>query len=131
MFTSEYFMNILERVNKEYIDELVKNNPVPSFRAGDTVQVAIKIKEGDKTRTQLFEGVVIARKNRSIGSSFKVRKISNGEGVERLFHLYSPNISIKVLKHGKVRRAKLYYLRNKKGKATRIVEKTRKNDVNE
>ena len=124
-------MNILERVNKEYIDELVKNNPVPSFRAGDTVQVAIKIKEGDKTRTQLFEGVVIARKNRSIGSSFKVRKISNGEGVERLFHLYSPNISIKVLKHGKVRRAKLYYLRNKKGKATRIVEKTRKNDINE
>ena len=124
-------MNILEQVNKEYIDELIKNNPVPNFRAGDTVQVAIKIKEGDKTRTQLFEGVVIARKNRSIGSSFKVRKISNGEGVERLFHLYSPNISIKVLKHGKVRRAKLYYLRNRKGKATRIVEKTRKNDVNE
>lgn len=121
-------MNILEQVNKEYIDELTKNNPVPSFRAGDTVQVAIKIKEGDKTRTQLFEGVVIARKNRSIGSSFKVRKISNGEGVERLFHLYSPNISIKVLKHGKVRRAKLYYLRNRTGKATRIVEKTRKSN---
>ncbi len=119
-------MNILEQVNKEYIDELTKNNPVPGFRAGDTVQVAIKIKEGDKTRTQLFEGVVIARKNRSIGSSFKVRKISNGEGVERLFHLYSPNISIKVLKHGRVRRAKLYYLRNRTGKATRIVEKTRK-----
>lgn len=122
-------MNILEQVNKEYIEELVKNNPVPSFRAGDTVQVAIKIKEGDKTRTQLFEGVVIAKKNRSIGSSFKVRKISNGEGVERLFHLYSPNISIKVLKHGKVRRAKLYYLRNRTGKATRIVEKTRKNGL--
>ena len=121
-------MNILEQVNKEYIDELVKNNPVPDFRAGDTVQVAIKIKEGDKTRTQLFEGVVIARKNRSIGSSFKVRKISNGEGVERLFHLYSPNISIKVLKHGKVRRAKLYYLRNRTGKATRITEKTRKSN---
>ena len=121
-------MNILEQVNKEYIDELTKNNPVPSFRAGDTVQVAIKIKEGDKTRTQLFEGVVIARKNRSIGSSFKVRKISNGEGVERLFHLYSPNISVKVLKHGKVRRAKLYYLRNRTGKATRIVEKTRKSN---
>ena len=122
-------MNILEQVNKEYIEELVKNNPVPNFRAGDTVQVAIKIKEGDKTRTQLFEGVVIAKKNRSIGSSFKVRKISNGEGVERLFHLYSPNISIKVLKHGKVRRAKLYYLRNRTGKATRIVEKTRKNGL--
>lgn len=119
-------MNILEQVNKEYIDELVKSNPVPSFRAGDTVQVAIKIKEGDKTRTQLFEGVVIAKKNRSIGSSFKVRKISNGEGVERLFHLYSPNISIKVLKYGKVRRAKLYYLRNRTGKATRIVERTKK-----
>ena len=122
-------MNILEQVNKEYIEELVKNNPVPSFRAGDTVQVAIKIKEGDKTRTQLFEGVVIAKKNRSIGSSFKVRKISNGEGVERLFHLYSPNISIKVLKHGKVRRAKLYYLRNRTGKATRIAEKTRKSSL--
>ena len=118
-------MNILEQVNKWYIEELVKNNPVPNFRAGDTVQVSIKIKEGDKTRTQLFEGVVIAMKNRSIGSSFKVRKISNGEGVERLFHLYSPNISIKVLKHGKVRRAKLYYLRNRTGKATRIVEKPR------
>lgn len=119
-------MNILEQVNKKYIDELVKANPVPNFRAGDTVQVAIKIKEGDKTRTQLFEGVVIAKKNRSIGSSFKVRKISNGEGVERLFHLYSPSISIKVLKHGKVRRAKLYYLRNRTGKAARIVEKIRK-----
>ncbi len=118
-------MNILEQVNKEYIDELLKNNPVPSFRAGDTVQVAIKINDGEKTRTQLFEGVVIARKNRSIGSSFKVRKISNGEGVERLFYLYSPNISIKVLKHGKVRRAKLYYLRDRTGKATRIEEKAR------
>ena len=122
-------MNILEEFNNNYIKELTSKNPVPNFRAGDTVQVAIRNKEGDKTRTQLFEGVVIARKNRSIGSSFKVRKISNGEGVERLFHLYSPNISIKVLKHGKVRRAKLYYLRKRTGKATRIEEKVRKSEI--
>ena len=119
-------MNILQQVEKENVEKLVAKNPVPDFRAGDTVQVSVKIIENNKERKQLFEGVVIAKRNRSIGSSFKVRKISNGEGVERLFHLYSPNIEIKVLKHGKVRRAKLYYLRNRKGKAARIVERQRR-----
>ena len=119
-------MNILQQVEKEQVEKLVAKNPVPDFRAGDTVCVSVKIIENNKERRQSFEGVVIARRNRSIGSSFKVRKISNGEGVERLFHLYSPNIEIKVLKHGKVRRAKLYYLRNRTGKAARIAEKQRK-----
>lgn len=124
-------MNLLEKIEQEQVSSLVQKNPVPTFRAGDTVQVSVKIIEGDqgKTREQLFEGVVIAKKNRSIGSSFKVRKISNGEGVERLFHLYSPNIKIKVLKHGRVRRAKLYYLRDRQGKAARIVEKQRKEEL--
>ena len=121
-------MNIVEQIEKEQIEKLMAKNPVPKFRAGDTVQVFVRIIEGEKSRKQIFEGVVIAKKNRSIGSSFKVRKISNGEGVERLFHLYSPNIEIKVLKHGKVRRAKLYYLRERTGKATRIVEKQRKTE---
>lgn len=115
-------MNILQQVEKEQIEKLIAKNPVPDFRPGDTVQVSVKILENNKERKQLFEGVVIARHNRAIGSSFKVRKISNGEGVERLFHLYSPNISIKVIKRGKVRRAKLYYLRNRTGKAARITE---------
>ena len=96
---------------------------VVDVRSGDTVRVSQKIKEGDKFRIQVFEGVVIAKKNRGINSSFKVRKISNGEGVERLFHLYSPNIQIEVIKHGKVRRAKLYYLRGRVGKAAKITEK--------
>lgn len=121
-------MNILQQVEKEQVEKLVSKNPIPDFRSGDTVQVSVKIIENNKERRQLFEGIVIARRNRSIGSSFKVRKISNGEGIERLFHLYSPNIEIKVLKHGKVRRAKLYYLRNRTGKAARITEKKRKID---
>ncbi len=118
-------MNLLQQVEQEQINKLIDKKTIPDFRAGDTVQVSVKILENNKERKQLFEGVVIARRNRSIGSSFKVRKISNGEGVERLFHLYSPNIEIKVLKHGRVRRAKLYYLRNRSGKSARIAEQRR------
>lgn len=118
-------MNIIEQINKEQIERLTANKTIPSFRAGDTVKVLVKVVEGSRERMQSFEGVVIAKKNRGINSSFKVRKISNGEGVERLFHLYSPNIQIEILKHGKVRRAKLYYLRERTGKSARIAEKRR------
>ena len=118
-------MNLIEQINKEQIEKLTANKVIPSFRAGDTVKVLVKVVEGNRERMQSFEGVVIAKKNRGINSSFKVRKISNGEGVERLFHLYSPNIQIEVIKHGKVRRAKLYYLRERTGKSARISEKKR------
>lgn len=113
-------MNLLEQIEKEHIAKLTQGRDIPMFKAGDTVQVSVKIIEGNKERQQSFEGVVIARKNRSIGSSFKVRKVTSGSGVERLFHLYSPNIKIKVVKRGRVRRAKLYYLRGRTGKAARI-----------
>ncbi len=118
-------MNLLEKLNQAQIQRLTENKEIPDFRAGDTVKVLVKVVEGSKERTQTFEGVVIARKNRGLGSSFKVRKIVDDEGVERLFPLYSPNIQIKVVKHGRVRRAKLYYLRNRTGKAARITEKKR------
>lgn len=118
-------MNIIEQINKEQIEKLTAGKVMPAFRAGDTVKVLVKVIEGSRERMQSFEGVVIAKKNRGINSSFKVRKISNGEGVERLFHLYSPNIQIEVVKHGKVRRAKLYYLRGRTGKSARIAEKKR------
>lgn len=118
-------MNMLTIIENENIQKLITDKTIPIFRAGDTVTVSITVKEGTRERKQAFEGVVIARRNRGIGSTFKVRKISNGEGVERLFHLYSPKINIKVVKHGKVRRAKLYYLRERIGKAARIAEKRR------
>ncbi|MDR1034566.1 MAG: 50S ribosomal protein L19 [Holosporales bacterium] len=118
-------MNLIEQINAEQISKLTAERRVPGFRAGDSVKVLIKVVEGTRERMQSFEGVVIAKKNRSISSSFKVRKISNGEGVERLFHLYSPNIQIEVTKHGRVRRAKLYYLRDRTGKRTRIAERKR------
>ncbi|MDR0744544.1 MAG: 50S ribosomal protein L19 [Holosporales bacterium] len=118
-------MNLIDQINKEQIAKLIANKIIPSFRAGDTIKVLVKVIEGTRERQQSFEGVVIARKNRGISSSFKVRKISNGEGVERLFHLYSPNIQIAVLKHGRVRRAKLYYLRKRTGKSARIAERKR------
>lgn len=121
-------MNLIEQINKEQIEKLTANKTIPSFRAGDSVKVLVKVIEGSRERMQSFEGTVIAKKNRGINSSFKVRKISNGEGVERLFHLYSPNIQIEVLKHGKVRRAKLYYLRERTGKSARIAEKKRLED---
>ena len=122
-------MDIIEQINKEQIEKLTANKTIPPFRAGDTVRVLVKVIEGSRERMQSFEGIVIAKKNRGINSSFKVRKISNGEGVERLFHLYSPNIQIEVIKHGKVRRAKLYYLRERTGKSARIAEKKRLDEM--
>ena len=122
-------MNIIEQIEKEQIKKLTENKAIPVFRSGDTVKVSVKVIEGSRERMQTYEGGVIAKKNRGINSSFKVRKISNGEGVERLFHLYSPNIQIEVVKHGKVRRAKLYYLRERTGKSARIAEKKRIEDA--
>jgi large subunit ribosomal protein L19 len=118
-------MNLIELIDKKNITKITDEKARPSFRAGDLVNVTIKIVDGATERKQAFEGIVIAKKNCGINSSFKVRKISNGEGVERLFHLYSPNIAINVIKHGKVRRAKLYYLRKRTGKSARIAEKKR------
>ena len=109
------------------IKKIVENKKITDFSPGDTIKVGVKIVEGKRERVQYFEGVCIAKKNRDINSSFTVRKISFGEGVERTFALYSPNVaSIKVVRSGKVRRAKLYYLRERKGKSARIAEKIKK-----
>ena len=117
-------MNILENFEKEQVSKLVEGKNLPDFKAGDTFKVHTKVKEGDRERIQVYEGVCIARKNDGLNSSFTVRKISFGEGVERVFALYSPNIAkIEVARIGKVRRAKLYYLRNLTGKKARIKEK--------
>src|SRR5690348_16929255 len=117
-------MNLIETLEREAIDALTKDKPVPEFRPGDTLRVGVKVIEGDRTRVQAFEGVCIARGNKGVGSSFTVRKISFGEGVERVFPLYSPIIdSIEVVRRGAVRRAKLYYLRGRTGKAARIAER--------
>jgi large subunit ribosomal protein L19 len=121
-------VNLIQQIDKENIEKLTQGKKIPSFRAGDSVNILAKVVEGTRERMQSFEGVVISRKNRGINSSFRVRKISNGEGVERLFHLYSPNIQINVVKHGKVRRAKLYYLRERTGKSARIIEKKREQE---
>ena len=121
-------MKNIEDINRAYVQKIVSKRKIPEFFPGDTIRVGVKIIEGKKTRIQNFEGVCIAKKNRDINSSFKVRKISFGEGVERTFALYSPVIgSIKVIRSGKVRRAKLYYLRDRKGKSARIAEKIKKN----
>ena len=112
-------MNLVDQVEQKYI-----NREIPELRSGDTVRVNVKIKEGDKSRIQVFEGVVIAIKSNGVSSTFTVRKVSVGYGVERIFPLYSPTVqSIEVLKRGRVRRAKLYYLRERKGKAARIKER--------
>ena len=117
-------MNLIETLEREAIDALTADKPVPEFRPGDTLRVGVKVIEGDRTRVQNFEGVCIARSNKGVGSSFTVRKISFGEGVERVFPLYSPIIdSIEVVRRGDVRRAKLYYLRGRTGKAARIAER--------
>jgi large subunit ribosomal protein L19 len=117
-------MNLLEEFEKRQIESLTQTKKVPSFSAGDTLKVWVRITdEGGKERTQAYEGVCIARKNSSLNSSFTVRKLSYGEGVERVFPLYSPNITIEVLRRGVVRRAKLYYLRGRTGKSARIAEK--------
>ena len=117
-------MNALEAFEKGQQAKLTENKNIPDFQAGDTVRVNVRIVEGNKERVQAFEGVCIARKNRGINSSFTVRKISHGEGVERVFPLYSPRIeSVKLVRRGDVRRAKLYYMRGLSGKAARIREK--------
>lgn len=114
----------MRKIEQEQIDMLTAKNPIPEFGAGDLLKVTVKVTEGTRERMQAFEGVCIARKNSSINSAFTVRKVSYGEGVERRFPLYSPNITITVLRRGKVRRAKLYYLRDRSGKSARIAEKT-------
>ncbi|MFN7175354.1 MAG: 50S ribosomal protein L19 [Thermaurantiacus sp.] len=117
-------MNLLQQIEAEQVEKLTSARAVPDFRAGDTVRVGVKVKEGERTRIQMFEGVVIARANKGPGSNFTVRKVSFGEGVERVFPLYSPMIdSITVVRRGVVRRAKLYYLRGRSGKSARIVER--------
>ena len=118
-------MNIIEQIEKEQIAKLTAERAVPEFGPGDTLRVNIKVIEGNRERIQAFEGVCIARRNAGINSSFRVRKISFGEGVERVFPLYSPRIaSIEVVRRGDVRRAKLYSLRGRTGKKARITEKT-------
>ena len=120
-------MKNIEEINKASVKKILTTKKIPEFFAGDTVKVGVRIVEGKRERIQYFEGVCIAKKNRDINSSFTVRKISFGEGVERTFALYSPIVgSIKVMRSGQVRRAKLYYLRDRKGKSARISEKIKK-----
>jgi large subunit ribosomal protein L19 len=119
-------MNILDQIGQNEINKVLASRQIPEFGAGDTLRVDVKVVEGTRERIQAFEGVCISRKSDGINSSFTVRKISYGEGVERIFPLYSPRISgITVIRRGKVRRAKLYYLRGRRGKSARIVESTR------
>lgn len=118
-------MNLIETLENEQVRKLSAERPVPEFAPGDTLKVNVKVVEGERVRVQAFEGVCIARKNAGLNSAFTVRKISYGEGVERVFPLYSPNIAeIEVVRRGDVRRAKLYYLRGRTGKRARITEKT-------
>ena len=120
-------MKNIEDINKAAVQKITASKKITDFSPGDTINVGVKIVEGKRERIQYFEGVCIAKKNRDLNSSFTVRKISFGEGVERTFALYSPNVaSIKVIRSGKVRRAKLYYLRDRKGKSARIAEKIKK-----
>src|SRR5271168_3176679 len=118
--------DIIQAYEAEQMARLSAARPVPEFRPGDTLRVAVKVVEGERTRTQAFEGVCIARSNKGLNSNFTVRKISYGEGVERVFPLYAPTIAeITVIRRGDVRRAKLYYLRGRRGKSARIAEKAR------
>ena len=117
-------MNLIQQLEAEAIGALSEGKDIPTFRAGDTLRVGVRVVEGERTRVQNFEGVCIARSNRAISSNFTVRKMSFGEGVERVFPLYSPNVeSITVVRRGVVRRAKLYYLRGRTGKRARIAER--------
>ena len=117
-------MNIIQTIEAEQIAKFHESKQVPEFRAGDTLRVGVRVVEGERTRVQNYEGVCIARSNKGMGSNFTVRKISFGEGVERVFPLYSPNTdSIVVVRRGVVRRAKLYYLRGRTGKSARIAER--------
>ena len=118
-------MNVIEELEKEHVEHLTAEKNVPEFAAGDTLKVSVKVVEGERERIQMFEGVCIGRKNAGLNSSFTVRKISYGEGVERVFPLFSPSVAnIEVVRRGDVRRAKLYYLRGLRGKSARISEKT-------
>ena len=120
-------MKNIEDINREAVKKITSNKKITNFAPGDTIKVGVKIVEGKRERIQFFEGVCIAKKNRDINSSFTVRKISFGEGVERTFALYSPIVdSVKVIRSGNVRRAKLYYLRTRQGKSARIAEKIKK-----
>ena len=124
--------NLLETFEKQQIERLTSKKRIPAFRAGDTLKVTVRITEGSKTRLQAFEGVCIARKNNSVNSNFTVRKISHGEGVERVFPLFSPIVEkIDVVRKGDVRRAKLYYLRNLSGKKARIADRDRGNEADQ
>jgi large subunit ribosomal protein L19 len=119
-------MNLLQQIEREQVERLAANRPVPVFEPGDTVRVSLRVVEGERERIQAFEGVCIARKNAGINSNFTLRKISYGEGVERIFPLHSPRITaIEVIRRGVVRRAKLYYLRGRTGKRARIAERAR------
>jgi len=118
-------MNIVDRIGKKQMEKALAQRAMPEFGAGDTLRVDVKVVEGSRERIQAFEGVCIARKNDGVNSSFTVRKLSYGEGVERVFPLYGPKVAgVTVVRRGRVRRAKLYYLRGRTGKAARIAEKT-------
>src|ERR1700722_16873049 len=119
-------MNLLQQLEQEQVDKLAASRPIPEFQPGDTLRVGVKVVEGERERIQVFEGVCIGRKNAGVNSNFTLRKISYGEGVERIFPLYSPRItSIDVVRRGAVRRAKLYYLRGRTGRSARIAERSR------
>ena len=123
-------MNVIEQIEAEQIEKLTSERPIPAFAPGDTVRVHFKVVEGTRERIQVYEGVVIARTSSGVNSAFTVRKISYGEGVERVFPLYSPRIDrIEVVRRGRVRRAKLYYLRSRRGKRARIAEKVDRRQV--
>ena len=123
-------MNIVDRIGKKQIEKVLAQRSLPDFAPGDTVRVDVKVVEGERERIQAFEGVCIARRNDGVNSSFTVRKISYGEGVERVFPVYAPQVAgVTVMRRGRVRRAKLYYLRGRTGKAARIAEKTTYREV--
>ena len=117
-------MNIIETLEAKHVEELTKDKAIPDFRPGDTLKVNVRIKEGERERLQAYEGVCISRSGKSLNQNFTVRKISHGEGVERVFSLYGPSVdSIEVVRSGRVRRSKLYYLRSRRGKSARITER--------
>ena len=125
-------VNLMQKFENTQIERLVSKKRIPAFRPGDTIKVTLKIVEGERSRFQIFEGVCIARKNNSVNSKFTVRKISHGEGVERSFPLFSPNIDkIEVVRKGDVNRAKLYYLRDRTGKRARIADSSRRDEVDQ
>ena len=124
--------NLMQKFENTQIERLVSKKRIPAFRPGDTIKVTLKIVEGERSRLQIFEGICIAKKNNSVNSKFTVRKISHGEGVERVFPLFSPNIDkIEVVRKGDVNRAKLYYLRDRTGKRARIADSSRRDEVDQ